>query len=317
MSAHFFYQGSLDLLLRELVAPLVGGLRARGLLARYFFLRYWQGGPHVRLRLRPVERHLGEDMRKEVWERGQRFFALHPSRDQLTSDLYAERVQGLLSIEPDAERSSLQPNNTVQFTSYRPEHHKYGSGPALEAVERHFEESSELVLGLICREFPHKQRRVLAFALLAAAAACGAPDLARFAERLERVQKGWSAIVGQSAAESARLSRTYDKQGEQLRVVVSGMWRRPWSATGDAVLDAWRGAVDWLWSTLTDLEHRGEFITAGIHSGWGASSEPMATAYAVANCAHMICNRLGISLQEESFLRGLAVCAALDLRNGV
>lgn len=45
------HQGQ-DRLLTEAVAPLIGIVRSEGLADLAFVLRYWDGGPHVRLRLR-------------------------------------------------------------------------------------------------------------------------------------------------------------------------------------------------------------------------------------------------------------------------
>src|SRR5689334_16190255 len=84
MSAHLYYQGPLDLLLRELVVPLVRDLGGRGLLAQHFFLRYWQGGPHLRLRLRPVERDGAPAVvRRAVENAASGVFSKYPSPDHL------------------------------------------------------------------------------------------------------------------------------------------------------------------------------------------------------------------------------------------
>ena len=51
LSLHFFHHGDLDRLLVECVGPLVLALKREGAIAESFFLRYWNGGPHIRLRL--------------------------------------------------------------------------------------------------------------------------------------------------------------------------------------------------------------------------------------------------------------------------
>ena len=54
ISAHVFYSDGLDRLLTEAVRPLVGELIAARLVRAYFYLRYWDGGPHLRLRVLPA-----------------------------------------------------------------------------------------------------------------------------------------------------------------------------------------------------------------------------------------------------------------------
>src|SRR5215218_9452764 len=73
ISVHVFYSSNGNPLLADGVAPLVARLRARGLISRYFFIRYWLGGPHVRLRLLPAEA-AGADEVKAVAEADLRAF---------------------------------------------------------------------------------------------------------------------------------------------------------------------------------------------------------------------------------------------------
>src|SRR5262245_49726704 len=47
---HIHYEGPKEPLLIECIGPLIDAARTRGL-ARWFFLRYWKGGSHVRVRL--------------------------------------------------------------------------------------------------------------------------------------------------------------------------------------------------------------------------------------------------------------------------
>ena len=48
ISAHIFHAGDLDALITRVAGPLVSDLNPEG----FFFLRYWEGGPHLRLRMR-------------------------------------------------------------------------------------------------------------------------------------------------------------------------------------------------------------------------------------------------------------------------
>jgi thiopeptide-type bacteriocin biosynthesis protein len=51
-SYHLVYPGDLDALLLQVVRPVVNELWADGIIDRFFFIRYPEGGNHVRLRLR-------------------------------------------------------------------------------------------------------------------------------------------------------------------------------------------------------------------------------------------------------------------------
>src|SRR5579885_3397611 len=55
ISIHIFYASNQNPLLLDAIEPLVQDLRAAGLIERFFFIKYWQEGPHIRLRLLPAE----------------------------------------------------------------------------------------------------------------------------------------------------------------------------------------------------------------------------------------------------------------------
>ncbi|OLB64227.1 MAG: hypothetical protein AUI10_11985 [Actinobacteria bacterium 13_2_20CM_2_72_6] len=271
-----------------MVRPLVRDLRDRGLLARHFFLRHWRGGPHVRLRLLPHDGGDVAEVRDAVREGCRRFFHTRPAPDTLPPATYAELARTLGRLEPGEPELPLQPNNSQQFIEYRPEHHKYGTGAALAAVERHFEESSDLVLGLVDRDVPAARRRVLAFGALLA----GEPDPTALAQRLDRSRRAWGTVI---ARDGAAVAAVYGERRATLAAVARAMRRG--EDTGDAFLDGWRRSVTALCRTLAGLE---------------ASPD---TAFVIDNCAHLLCNRLGITLSDEWFLRGLAVRAATELRD--
>ena len=54
LSFHVFYAANSNPILVEGVTPVIRRLRAEGLIERWFFIRYWLEGPHVRLRVHPT-----------------------------------------------------------------------------------------------------------------------------------------------------------------------------------------------------------------------------------------------------------------------
>ncbi len=308
VSAHLYYQGSLDLMLRELVAPLIANLRGHELLVRFFYLRYWQGGPHLRLRVLPADGALAV-VRRTVEQFTGQFFATYPSHSGLTPANYAALAKALSRMEPDTEVTALESNNSVRMADYHPEYGKYGAGLAMDAVERHFETSSELVLDLIRQRVPAGRRRALALAALVAAAAVGRADLDETVHRLTRARSAVGAIIGVSEPDEARLSQTYAERRDQLATVAARMCRQPWAATGDAFMDGWRQSIEELWNRLTELDRDAECAAAR------ADADRPTPQFALDNCAHLLCNRLGLEMRDEWLLRGFAERAAAGLRN--
>jgi len=124
LSAHLFYAGHPHLLLNHLVTPLIqrNGYRA-------FFIRYWEGGPHIRLRIYVNEADI-PNVKAGLEAAATGFFAQHPS--QRNDALYAG--------------APLQPNDTVQYISYQPETARYGNAQSICWAEQQFVASSCYVL---------------------------------------------------------------------------------------------------------------------------------------------------------------------------
>ena len=87
VSLHLFYHDNPMPLLVECVQPMIKELYARHLLQRFFFIRYWQGGPHIRLRLLPSNEAMREALMALVTTRIEAFFTVggrEPSRRDCT-----------------------------------------------------------------------------------------------------------------------------------------------------------------------------------------------------------------------------------------
>src|SRR5436305_14007568 len=109
---HFFYQGSLDRLLGELVYPLVQSLWQAGKIESFFFVRYRLGGPHIRLRVlaRDAEDH--PSIEPEIFGQSARHFAAFPSPAVLTESMIRRETEQTLRTDGDGE-DCVFPNNSV------------------------------------------------------------------------------------------------------------------------------------------------------------------------------------------------------------
>ena len=124
LSAHLFYAGDLHHLLRHLVIPL---LQRTGYPA--FFIRYWEYGPHIRLRLHVPETAM-QEAKRLLYDASQVYFSSHPSRRDDAA--YNGRL--------------LLPNNTLQFIAYEPEVQRYGNFQSIQWAEQQFVASSDYIL---------------------------------------------------------------------------------------------------------------------------------------------------------------------------
>lgn len=162
---HVFYASDANPIVVEVVRPLVAELRGEGKIEGWFFLKYWMEGPHLRVRFRPSE----PSMRDEVIERATAAFedflrrrpALYDTDTEGLDDLYkqmfiAEYGEQRWEVEYGVDGSiPFSPNNTVSIRPYERELDRYGGPVGIEIAEWHFEHSSDMVAELLSSSNTH------------------------------------------------------------------------------------------------------------------------------------------------------------------
>lgn len=134
LSAHLYYTEPFEKLLVEGIRPFVEKLNKEGFIEQYFFIRYWERGPHIRLRLKRET----ETLKPIIENHFTAFFERnHSQRDD------PEWVKEL------PKEHSWLPNNSIQFIAYEPELDRYGGENAIEIAEQHFMDSSQVILEII------------------------------------------------------------------------------------------------------------------------------------------------------------------------
>jgi thiopeptide-type bacteriocin biosynthesis protein len=307
ISAHVFYSDGLDRPLTETVRPLVSELIEDRLVRAYFYLRYWDGGPHLRLRLLPARARTHDQVREIVATHCETYLRRYPSTTPVDATEYAASARRLARRERlPSYAETPYPNNSVQFIAYRPEHDRYGTGDCLNAVEEHFADSSQIAL-----------------ALVSAGATPAARETAGFcAAMLAMLLRPHGARVG--AAPAAHylhdLAERYASQRDRLLNLGEAM-RRLASGT-DAAASGTDAAA-----SGTDAAASGRVPASGALAAWRDSIATLYDALAphrelvnvdavVDTCVHLFCNRLGVSLTEEDYIRYLAARTAADLPEG-
>ncbi|MCC5579622.1 thiopeptide-type bacteriocin biosynthesis protein [Microtetraspora sp. AC03309] len=371
ISAHAFYQGDLDRLLVDLIDPLITELVADGLVEQWFFLRYWDGGPHVRVRVLPTPGRARSDIEGLLTARFDTYVRVHPSSERIGQADYGRLARALAEWEGLSSYSPrLWPTDTLGFVPYRREHRRYGDGASMEAVERHFTESSAIAMSVLRREASPARRATAAFAMILLAwFACrpdpadvaefavpafgragggrGGTDVRAFvqaghAEAVAKPEETEAFVQARDAAAFVRASGLGEAGETRAAGTLGEVGWRP-----DAAFEARRGPLLSLardmarlarhapeladggslasWSrsvrTLTDVLEAQIAARAFVppERGWEGSGEvtaeiPRVRAVAVTDiCAHLVCNRLGVSPAEEAAVRGMAARAVAAL----
>jgi len=138
LSAHLFYNEPWEKFLTQAVTPFVAQILTNGLAEQFFFIRYWEKGPHIRLRFKGNPEVLENQVKPKLVQYFLDYFQAHPS--QRTDPT------GLSEI-PAAYQ--WYPNNSIQFISYEPETERYGGEAGILIAESQFQASSEAVLAVM------------------------------------------------------------------------------------------------------------------------------------------------------------------------
>ena len=210
----------------------------------------------------------------------------------------------------------LHPDNSVAFIDYVPETDVFGTGRALEAVEKQLMAASVLAVELIARGRTPGQRAMDAFAMLAANRTLFTgilPELAYQARFLVESGGTVAELLG-----SPGFERHFEANKAQLRTSLESVWA---ATRGVALPDAsvasrWLATMRDFNDTLVELELLGEL---DAYPSFEAPADVLehinhlVPQLIVERCTHLMTNRLGLSLAQESHLRLLLTRTAFDL----
>jgi thiopeptide-type bacteriocin biosynthesis protein len=283
--------GSQDEFLVDSVAPLVNSLSASGALHGFFFLRYWQGGHHIRLRLQVAE----EESEKLVDESAAKlgtYLAEFPGTTSLDRSDFNEAQVTMAALE-HADTETIHPPDTIRRGLYLPEHDKYGGTRGVAIAEELFESSSSLAIATL-RKAPGEPRKRLGAGFLA-------------------MVRGLCA-TGRSPADAARFFAHYcllwspyifdeflQTWPELLRARRKPVRRHAAQALADAeaISDPFTTAMRKAWTEVRT--HADAVLPAVTVAGLNAPRERREEVL-LASYLHTHNNRLGLIPQQESFL---------------
>jgi hypothetical protein len=303
ISAHIFQNEGLERLLVSGTGPLVSELTAAGVIDGAFFLRYWDGGPHIRLRIHPANSNADvANIKRSVRDRIGDYLRLHSAPDTISAATYRRYARKLATREGENSYHRVPcPNNSMMFVPYRPEHDRYGRGVTIAAVERHFVRSSDIALGILTNGVSETERITAAAAFLLLTWFCGAADP--------------SMLIGRTPP-----AELPDPPAE-LIALAHQMWslsRRADALPPGGTLVDWAQSIGELRKTLQQAitADPAALPTGRWVGGQGIDDPPNSNdrvAAVLDMCAHLLCNRIGISPLVEEQLRKRALWAVAKL----
>lgn len=312
LAAHLFfdlstgiYTGECDEVVLDVSEPFVRRCQAEGWIDGWFFIRYSEYGPHVRLRLHGR----AEVLDTVVWP------ALQAHVRALYPDVSFERpdVPAMAQYGPGGPPAEVLegPPPPLRIThaapiEYEPETDRYGGPEALRVAERFFEVSSEAACSLLQKTSRTERSSRLGKGLLTMVEMMHVftrGDRAAASRWANQYNIGY--LRGVARDEEARgawlgaFDSGYGSQADTLGEYVEEVWSR--MDEGEPLSDALDLYRDGL------LEVRGHFQEIFDAGRMGAMAEPYreweaAVGGICSSYLHMMNNRLGITIQEESYL---------------
>lgn len=241
---------------------------------QWFFIRYWQGGPHIRLRYRfddPVRKKSFDALLSERLAVFEKEHEGHPFRE-VSYDGRIVELEGVSDLD-------VYPNFSIRDIPYQPEWERYGGEGAMAFSEQLFHRSSEMAKTIIdSLEWP--KRYVVAFDLMqySFGVAEKMGMIRSVEEFFSSYHKVWESFGAGPQHEAVRkaLEKRMDKNRGRQEV--------------PEVYQDYLAALETAMSRI--LETQTTYRAENIH-------------YLMVSHIHMLNNRLGISPENEHFLSGV------------
>lgn len=286
-------------------------LTAAGQASAWFVMRYWEGGPHVRVRLRDLRADAAS-----VRATFQHIAATAPEQ----SDLDPASFYGPLAGQDGEALYGWHGSGTVTTQDYQPEYERYGGADLMSAGEDMFQVSSELAYHGVRAVIDGQSRLslgttfVVAYAAGLLRAGFAAEDVAT---GLRRYGQNFARLAGAPSvdvrAQIDRAERSYSAAGSRLRAALNAHQDEadaPSRSAGSIWSKAVAGYTETVFGDPRALTAQLRELDADQAAGaardlgrrWGA----------VGSQWHMLANRLGLSVADEVYLTWLASLAVLD-----
>lgn len=273
LSLHLRCDGNTDEFLRGPIQMVLEELDARGTASSWFYLRYWEGGPHIRLRLLlPThDRALAAEL---VREQTRPWLNAHDPEYPGATEAYAQIARSLATREAEhRELLPWQPHGRIWEQTYVPETAKYGAGASLQAFEQHFRDSSELALRVL-RQQP-STTQVLSLATLLVLTGWARDDIGPTMQSRADLLDRWSSATALDRRPPAIVRPDLMDRLFQRARTGQDPWSRQWSASLDEL-------------------HRASSAAGVPAARWRNGADI---------CQHLLCNRLGLTLEQELTVR--------------
>jgi thiopeptide-type bacteriocin biosynthesis protein len=276
-----------DAFLRDALAPVVAGHAPAG----FFYLRYWQGGSHIRLRLRLRDDEAVRVL-DEVTAAFRAYFVEHPQPDGASERDRAMATQPYMAALENEAALDVRPPDTIWPADYHPETGKYGGSDGVAVAEDFFQASSTAALAaLSAPDWKPGRRLGTAFATMVRTLHAIGMSPAAMTAFFAHYCRIWAPYVFEPFLDA--WPSLLDRQRDTLRAVINSVLDGP--ARGEPAPDA---AAD-AWERLHRNKDR---ILPYVRLAGLRASEDRRAQVILSSYLHTHNNRLGLIPEQEAFL---------------
>ena len=305
-------------ILVEAVKPVAQKIIEEGLAEKYFFIRYWERGPHIRLRFYGEEKILNTVLKPRLEKYFSTWFKNNPT---------TRREPTYPADYPKDEY--WFPNDTIQWIEYEPETERYGGPEGIGIAEDHFFYCSDLILEelKLNETWSYEQSLGKAIQMHLSFATASGMDINEAKHFYDKIFQGWFPRAffvrkeeGEEKLEKARketleaFENSFQNQKEGLFNYVETIWEGLESKEEfeSEILNTWIQKVS---ETAKELHAANIIFPENFYKTNSELDipEPRQKMWSIySSYIHMINNRLGIFNQDEGFLGYLIIkCLAL------
>ncbi|MEU6714630.1 thiopeptide-type bacteriocin biosynthesis protein [Nonomuraea sp. NPDC046802] len=257
----------------------------------FFFLRYWQGGPHLRVRVL-LDSGLAEPALDQLTERLSGYLASRPAGDFDVEGFRQAQVTMAELESSDAEE--IYPGDTIRRVPYEPEYDKYGGTEGVAIAERLFAASSRVVLDLLGDVAGRSPARLGAGLSMMVRGLCAAGFTAEaMAGFFAHYCVLWSPYVFTRFLDA--WPDLLKERQEATRAHVEALL----SHAGELRDDPFAAAVATAWSSVSEAA---EVVLPQVVLAGADASRQSRERVLMASYLHTHNNRLGLIPEQEAFL---------------
>ncbi len=313
LSFYIYYAEPWESMLVGAIRPLVKKLIDQELITQYFFIRYWERGPHIRLRLKKESGISDEQISTLVQRDISNFILKKPSELFLTPEMKERKLT-----------ESWRENNQIFSNAYQPEISRYGGVNGLPLAELQFFASSRVVLNELVetREWSYDHALGAAIKLHVGFIFSTGMTTDKMVMFFEKNCRDWlpAAIQGADKAMQqekilSQFENAYLLQKNTLLPYIHSIWdqlRQHPTGRGSPIWENWLSINQAVYANL-DLLEKSDLLNPSELAE--IDSEKPKHWNILSDFVHLTNNRLGVLNRDEGYLAYVLSKALNDLES--